>query len=249
MNAHHCGGPAADLPSVFAFIGVHSRFKKLRARSRHPERLKPEEKFLMIAKHKEVFFQAAEKYTCWIGLREPNPLSDQWIGIPGGMPKSMDCKAKTADNPTYRFAGLVVDPTVCPQGFKTETIGEARHTWKEKFLHGDRLPGGFNVVDRGVDRGVVMKNGARIFADFDLMLINRSNGAGEFLFTSEAEQETLFDSVQPAINQGLGVPMIQHGAEFMWKGGVGARESEVVLFFGPGRRFKAERSSMPKNGH
>jgi len=203
----------------------------------------------MLEKHKEVFFHAAQKYTCWIALREPNPLSDQWVGSPGGIPKSMDCKAKTADNPAWRFGGLVVDPTVCPQGFHRQTLEEAMRTWKEKFLHGNRLPGGFSVVDRGTDKGVVRKNGSRIFADFDLMLINRANEKGEILFTSEAEQEVLFASVQPAINQGLGVPMIQHGAEFMWKGGVGARESESVFFFGPGRRFKVEHSSMPKGGH
>ena len=203
----------------------------------------------MIEKHKEVFFQVAQKNTCWIALREPNPLSDQWIGTPATIPKSMDCKAKTADNPAYRFAGLVVDPTVCPQGFKKQTLGEATHTWNEKFLLANRLPGSFSIVDRGSEKGIVRKNGARIFADFDLMLINRANEKGEIIFTSEEEQEILFASVQPAINLGLGVPMIQHGAEFMWKGGVGARESELVFFFGPGRRFKVEQSSMPKGGH
>jgi hypothetical protein len=203
----------------------------------------------MLEKHKEVFFHAAEKFTCWIALREPNPLSDQWIGKPGGIPKSMDCKAKTADNPTYRFAGLVVDPTTCAEGFKKNTLGEATETWKKKFLQSNRLPGGFSVTDRGPEKGVVRKNGARIFADFDLMLLNRSDKKGEFLFTTQAEQKALFDSVLPVINGGLGVPMIQHGAEFMWDGGVGAREAESVFFFGPERRFRVERSSMPKKGH
>ena len=203
----------------------------------------------MIEKHKDAFFEAAQKHTCWIALREPNPLSDKWVGTPGGIPKSMDCKAKSADNPAYRFSGLVVDPMTAPQGFRTDTLSAAQKTWKEKFLKAGRLPGGFSITERGPDRGVVLQNGCRIFADYDLMLINRTNANGDFLFTSEEEQKELFDKVAPEINKALKVPMIQHGAEFMWKGGVGARESESVFFFGPGRRFRVERSSMPAGGH
>jgi len=40
--------------------------------------------------------------------------------------------------------------------------------------------------------------------------------------------------------------MIQHVSEFMYKDGVGSRETEQVYFFGPKRRFKLSYSSMPK---
>ena len=43
--------------------------------------------------------------------------------------------------------------------------------------------------------------------------------------------------------------MVQYPTEFMWDQGVGAREFEYVLWFGPGRRFNRGASSMPKGGH
>jgi hypothetical protein len=203
----------------------------------------------MRSEHKQVFFDVAQQLTCWIGLREPNPLSDKWIGRPGAVPKDEACKAKTADNSAFRFAGLVVDPTRCPQGFKRTTLAAATATWKNKFLHGGRLPAGFTCVEGGPESGLVKLRGSYLFADFDLMAINRSTENGDFVPTSIGEQTQLFRAVKPALNRGLRVPMIQHGAEMMWRGGVGGRESEYVLWFGPGRRFNRWPSSMPRGGH
>jgi hypothetical protein len=196
----------------------------------------------------DVFYKAAEECTCWIGVREPNPLSDKWIGRAGYVPKGVNCKAKTSDNPTFALAGLIVDPTMRPEAFKRETLATAVDTWN-KFLVGDRLPGGFTCVATGPERGLVKYHGAAIFADYDLMAISRSNEKGEMLFTTPAQQEELFAKVEPLLRQGLRVPMIQHGTEFMWAGGVGAREFEWVLWFGPGRRLNRGPSSMPKTGH
>src|SRR5712691_4759840 len=96
--------------------------------------------------HAQVFFDAARQCTCWIGLREPNPLADRWIGRPGYIPKGENCKAKTADNPTFPFAGLVVDPTTRPEAFEAETLAAAVDTWNHKFLKGGHLPGGFTCA-------------------------------------------------------------------------------------------------------
>jgi hypothetical protein len=199
----------------------------------------------MRPEHKEAFFLAAQQFTCWIGLREPNPLADRWIGRPGYAPKPEECKAKTADNPAHRLAGLVVDPVLCPQAFKADTRQVAVEKWQKAFLTAGRLPGGFTRIEHGPDAGLVKYQGAALFADFDLMAINRSNARGEFLQTSNEEEEQLFALVQPELNRRLGAPMIQHGAEFMWDKGVGAREFEYVLWFGPGRRFNRWPSSMP----
>jgi hypothetical protein len=199
--------------------------------------------------HKGVFFNVAQQFTCWIGLREPNELTDKWIGRAGYQPKGEACKAKTADNPVHRLGGLVVDPTRCPDAFKPATLRTAIDTWEKKFLIGGRLPMNFTRIESGTEMGLVKHNGAFMYADFDLMAIIRSNAQGEFLPTSNAEQKQLYAAVEPVLNRGLGVRLIQHGAEFMWDQGVGARESEFVLWFGPRRRFNRWPSSMPKGGH
>jgi len=197
-----------------------------------------------------VFFKTAAEFMCWIGLREPNPLSLPWVGREGFTPKPESCKAKSADNPGYQFAGLVVDPTKVPDAFTVHTRQLAIDTWKNKFLVGGKeLPPYYSVVEIGRERGLVKLNGSAIHADFDLMSIVRSNDKGEFLPTSETEQEKLFKNVGPALNRGFGSPMIQHGAEFMWKGGIGARESEYVLWYGPGLRFNRWPTSMPHLAH
>ena len=199
--------------------------------------------------HKKVFFDAAEKFTCWIGLREPNALSEKWIGLPRHIPKGEECKAKTADNPQHRFGGLVVDPTLCPEAFARMSLPAAVKTWNDKFLTAGRLPLGFTRVELGPEKGLVRYNGSAIYADFDLMAINRSDHNGAFLSTSLLEQKALFANVEPFLNLGLGAKLVQHGAEFMWDKGLGAREAEFVLWFGPGGRFKQTMSSMPAAGH
>jgi hypothetical protein len=199
--------------------------------------------------HKDAFFDAADGFTCWIGLREPNPLAERWIGRAGYTPKPLACKAKTADRANHRLGGLVVDPTLCPDAFESRTLGEAMETWTRKFLVAGRLPAGFTRVESGHERGLVRHQGAAIYADFDLMALLRSNADAEFLHTTPPEQKQLFDKIVPVLNRALGAPLIQHGAEFMWDQGVGARASEFVLWFGPGRRFERWPSSMPKGGH
>ena len=189
--------------------------------------------------HEQVFFDVADQLTCWIGVREPNPLSDRWIDWPGGVPKPLECRAKTADNPLFRFSGLVVDPTLCPEGFKD--VGGATATWNDNFLEAGRLPPAFTRGEHEPERGLVRLRGSLLFADYDLMAICRATEDGDFLITSEGFQ----GEVQATINDGLGVPRIQHGAEMMYKK-VGARELEDVLWFGPGRRFNVWPSSMPR---
>jgi len=198
----------------------------------------------MLTQHKEAFFQAAQQFKCWIGLREPNPLAERWIGRSGFRPKGENCKAKTADNPTHRWAGLVVSPVLMPDAFMQDSLQasvfQALEKWKD-FLQLGRLPIGFTCSDSGLEKGVVRQNGQAIFADYDLMTIVRSDEKGSYLFTSDANELVLMKQVIPRINQLIGIEMIQHGP--------GARASERVLYFGPGRRFELGLSSMPKKGH
>lgn len=198
--------------------------------------------------HKGSFFRAAEEFQCWIGVREPNPMAEKWIGRAGYVAKSEECKAKTADNPRFAFAGLVTDPIVRNDAFTLSGISSALESWR-KFLTLGKLPPGFSRIESGNERGLIKFRGCFIHADYDLMAINRSNSQGEWLPTSREQQKYLFDKIQPELNRGFHNELIQHGPEFDWDEGVGAKASEMVLWFGPGRRFNRWPSSMPKGGH
>ncbi|WP_428655528.1 hypothetical protein [Runella sp.] len=199
----------------------------------------------MLAIHKEAFFKVADMLNCWIGLREPNPLTDQWIGRAGYIAKGENCKAKTSDNPSFRFAGLVTDPMICPEAFKVITLPDAVEKWK-KFAPNNQLPSGFYRADSGPEKGLIKYNGAAIHADFDLMNISMADKNGHFAFTTRNDAHTLFIKAQPLLNHLFGSPLIMHGSEFDWDRGIGARESEYVFYFGPKRQFKQTLSSMPQ---
>lgn len=199
----------------------------------------------MHPQHKEIFFAVASQLNCWIGLREPNELSDQWVGKEGYIPKPVSCKAKTADAAGHPFAGLVVSPVICEEAFKLQSQITAIEKWKE-FAPANQLPAGYTCEKEGREKGLVKLHGCAIHADYDLMVVCRTGSDGEIGFTTLEEQKMLFTKAASMLNQRLGSPMIQHGAEFMWDGGVGARESEQVYFFGTGRRFRLGHSSMPK---
>lgn len=199
----------------------------------------------MIEAHRRAFVDVAQAQVCWIGVREPNPLADRWIAGGTCVPKSEKCKAKTADNPTFPFAGLVVDPTTRSEAFQRATLPRAMAKWKE-FLQAGRLPAGFSVVEEGPERGLVHFRGRRIVADYDLMALGKSNAAGEHLYTDASEIRDLTRRVVPAVNRALGIDMVQHGPEFDPDfDGLGAAPREWVLWFGPGRRVKRNESSMP----
>ena len=121
-------------------------------------------------------------------------------------------------------------------------------TWNQGFLQSGRLPARFTRVEQGEEKGVVKLHGSSIYADYDLMFICRANEQGDYLQTSEAEARELFPPIARELNDKLSARMIQHGPEFLFKG-VGAREREWVLCFGPGGRYDEAPSSFPKGGH
>lgn len=193
--------------------------------------------------HKRAFYQAADKYMCWIGLREPNPLGEEYIGRPGHMPKGPEIKAKTADQEGHPLAGLVVDPYARPDAFDSITLYRARENWKPH-----ELPPASRVVPDGWRRGLLLVNGNAIYPDYDLMCVIRDDEKGKMMHTDPADGMNLCGLVTAYINMLLPVPMILHGPEFdPTFNGVGAKESERVLFFGPKNRLDIGHSSMPKN--
>ncbi len=197
--------------------------------------------------HQRIFLEAAQRFGCWIGLREPNPLADKWIGRSGYMPKGKEVKAKTADNGDHPLAGLVVDPTLCPKAFSDGIRKRAEENW-----YPAALPPGAVVTKDGPEKGLVRVGGKAIYADFDLMNVVRADAQGNMIFTTTKESMDLFAKVSRLINTRMNVKMIQHGPEFDPDfHGVGAKESEQVYYFGPGGKFRMGHSSMPKkeNAH
>lgn len=193
----------------------------------------------MLPDHFAVFRSVARREGCWIGLREPNPLGDRWIGRPQYVPKPLSCKAKTATNLNHPFGGLVVSPLLCPGAFTSSTMAKAKECWNEKFLTGGQLPASFSVTPDGL----VKTHGACIHPDYDLMSVVRSNSSGEMIHTSHSEELSLFIELQWEINHDLGIDMIQHGTEFMFTTGIGAADFEYILWFGPNGRFRRGPSS------
>jgi hypothetical protein len=202
---------------------------------------------------KHVFYEVANEFQCWIGLREPNQFSEKWIGsILHGhscQPKGVSCKAKTSDNPSFRYAGLVVNPLICPEAFRRDNLESVQLKFKVDFLLGESLPPNFYCINTGEEKGLIRYYDSYLFADYDLMAVSKSNRVGERLFTSQSEEAALFRKIKPILNGKFGQPLIQHGTEFMYDKGVGAKESEQVFWFGPGKRFQVAVSSMPKGGH
>jgi hypothetical protein len=81
-------------------------------------------------------FQCAAKfYKVWILVRASNPEARKFIGIPGYVPKRLDCKAKTADRDVTvpgvpgkaQTAGLVVDPLLDDMAMREAFADSADH--------------------------------------------------------------------------------------------------------------------------
>jgi len=203
----------------------------------------------MLPHHREAFFSVAQEHWCWIFLREPNPLSDNWIGKFGFTPKPKECAAKTSDNPEFKYSGLVVDPTIFPNAFRNPQA--ALNKWHSEFSEWGRLPPGFTCENQGLEKGLVKLHGKKIHADYDLMALTLAHPDGQIKSTGDEDIESvLFPKVQASLNNRFGTPMVQHGSEFdPTFNGLGAKPKETILIFGPNRQSSMSMSSMPKKGH
>jgi hypothetical protein len=85
----------------------------------------------MPLKHVGAFKRTAGHFKVWILVRRGNAASKKWIGMPGYVPKLLDCKAKTADRdaPARSTAGLVASPILLPEAFSPERLQAARQEW------------------------------------------------------------------------------------------------------------------------
>ena len=92
----------------------------------------------MPTQHIEAFKKAAGHFHVWILVRRGNPESKKWIGLPGYIPKLLDCKAKTAEKDVRgegSTAGLVVSPILLPEAFGPGKLKKALEEWTKFEPH------------------------------------------------------------------------------------------------------------------
>lgn len=224
----------------------------------------------MIAKHVTTFLETARLHQCQIVVREPNPLADKWITSGKGFPKPVTCSAKTADVLGHPWGGLVFNPDIHDDAFSD--WGSAMENW-DSFVKNGIPSGYEEVLDgpeAGVLKysGRHCPGMQPIFADYDLMCILpiASNGkvqptrgsivkpdsakvpwnAREHAWMYDANAKAIYDlfyKVCQTANERFGIPMIQHGPEFLYNG-VGAKASERIYFFAPDNKMVTGHSSM-----
>jgi hypothetical protein len=185
---------------------------------------------------KEKFAAAARKIGVWILVRGTNPKSLDYIGRADCVPKPIDCKAKTAKlGPN---AGLVVDPFVASSAFAGPDLWEAQKNWKEKYspLAFSPLAHRYSIEKTGLHKGAVKLDGKYIYGDYDLkaVVVPGHESATIALVTElrgvqNVRRGPKFYEVQSEVNNAIGVPMVQHGADDEFT----AHGDETIYVFGP----------------
>jgi hypothetical protein len=185
---------------------------------------------------KKHFLSAAQHFKFWILVRRTNINSLNYIGKPRYVPKRIDCKAKTASVNVGRYllAGLVVSPEIHKQAFAGKKSESAQNYWNSM----KPLLGRAYTVDMDVDSkhyGCLMLNGSYIHGDYDLKaIIDTKQTHRNLALVSELHGVPHnvgpnFILVKDYINQRIGTPMIQHGAEEQYAD----HSEESIDAFGP----------------
>ncbi len=183
------------------------------------------------------FAQAARTFNCWILVRRTNPDSLKYVGLPGYTPKPIDCKAKTANNPSHPLAGLVVDPVRVPQAFESDKLPKVKQCW-EAFSSSVMGNGGrYAVVTENVSRhfGCVTLGGKFVHGDYDLKDIiladqlHRNLASVEMLQGQPHMRGPRVLQVQQFVNARIGADMVQHGGEAQFAD----HADEPIDCFGP----------------
>ncbi len=152
----------------------------------------------MLKAHMAAFFSVAKDKHVWIGLREPNPLSERHIGQSIGTflchPKPANCGAKTVKVAHHPLCGLVADPyhPKCGAAAFGGNLIAAKMDWVQ-FRQTDAFSKHFRVVDSGAHAGALMmlasnpSNSAKslcfLHSDYDLMAIVPADSNGRMIST------------------------------------------------------------------
>jgi len=197
---------------------------------------------------KQVFAEAAKKFKVWLVVRQTNPASFKYIGLPKYFPKPITCKAKTADTDSfpggrggrsrYDTAGLVADPTLHRNAFGGEKAAKAIGIWnnfKSDYL--DSRASDYSVDGDPKSRhyGCVCYKGKYLHGDYDLYdiivtghenanlaVVGARDGVPDFRTARQFP-------VEEFVNGRIGAEMVHHGGQFQYS----SHTSDVVEIFGP----------------
>lgn len=140
-----------------------------------------------------IFKEAASLYDHIIIVRATNPRSIRYIGNKNYTPKAIDCKPKTADicgfvfGKIIRCSGLVVNPTLLPNTFKTaDKYYDAIACWK-KFV-GITPPA--SVIRRRGKPGYYIVDTYKNSPQYGCLMVSNRNPPSEN-FTLETEENWL----------------------------------------------------------
>jgi hypothetical protein len=177
----------------------------------------------------DVFAAAAVQVGVYILVRGTNEASLDYIPDPLFIPKPIDCKAKTADKGD--LAGLVVDPRVNGTAFS-----DTRRSKADKWI--GTLPERYIVEkDDAKFRGCVKLGGKYIHGDYDLKGIVLPGQEQRILtlvtesLGQDARRGPKFYEVQEFVNDAIGKPMVQHGAEDEYLDHSEDLDETVFVFF------------------
>jgi hypothetical protein len=197
--------------------------------------------FALRSQDKLVFAACAVAHRYWILVRRTNPKSLAWIGLPGFIPKPIDCKPKTADYGPR--AGLVVNPLAARDVFSEAKLHEAMTCWEEfQPILRDNSRGYSVDTDPKSDwYGCVLLNGARIHGDYDLYdVIDPPHARRNFAIVDTLHGQLHMRSpylyrVMDWLNARLGARLVQHSGEAQYKD----HSDQTLDAFGPSGEFRA----------
>ncbi len=177
----------------------------------------------MREKDKVIFQAAATKFNYWILVRRTNVESLKYFGVAGYTPKPFECKAKTADHNSgsYQTAGLVVDPNIHPNAYKSGKSADVLKYWNETKT--DLSPFSVDTDKKSKHYGCLKYYNEYIHGDYDLYdIIDADNPERNLGLVSDMKGYLhivgpYFKKIADYINDRIGAPVIRHGGEYQYK--------------------------------
>ncbi len=206
---------------------------------------KPPKERTMRASDIEIFRAAGHNLRLWILVRAGSAeILERHVGKPDRTPKPIEVKAKTADVKSHPLAGLVVNPHLRPEAYSPRRMPTVQDCWRHTTQDWLRRPHGapqpYEVIEdrSSPDYGCLVRhtvpcNGGctrfgcakKIHGDYDLYDVvdpkkytENTARAIEVTRMHTDQRSALVDKVADYVNPRIGVPMVQHGAQFQYAG-------------------------------
>lgn len=195
----------------------------------------------MLDVHRQFFTLAAEVFDCWILLRPFNARAERFLERSASRyaPKPIDCKAETADVDVggRELAGLVVSPELWPGAFVNKDLAEVRQKWRETMGPSSRFS--VDEDETSPHPGALILGGRWVHADYDLkgiVLVGHESATLTGLGTLHGvphSEGPCYRRIVTFINGQLDRPMIQHGADDLFRGAGEGEPQDAIEVFKP----------------